>query len=118
MLRETFESILKIAEAHPEHKEIIESFLSNALHAAKIFAKKQLDYGPNNIAEFGEAGVLVRMNDKMARLKNLILNNQTPRNEAIEDTLIDIANYALIFLMLRQKKWPGAKEVIIRLKEG
>lgn len=69
---------------------------------ADIVIKKQRDYGKSNIEEFGEQGILVRSNDKFARLKNLILNNKNPANESIEDTWTDIAGYAILALMLRK----------------
>lgn len=73
----------------------------------KVMIKKQMDYGPRNILDAGQMGVLVRMNDKIARLKNLFGFNtdwkeRESQNEAIEDSFIDIANYAIIFLMLRK----------------
>ena len=43
-----------------------------AREIADIVIKKQHDYGHENILAFGEFGVLVRTNDKLARLKNLI----------------------------------------------
>ena len=76
----------------------------------KLFVKKQHDYGPGNIAEFGEVGVLVRLNDKMERLKNLVLNGLEASNESIEDTLDDIASYAIIMRIVRAGKWDGAKQ--------
>jgi hypothetical protein len=65
---------------------------------------KQQDYGSNNISAFGEFGVLVRLNDKMERLKHL---NKMPsvKNESIDDTYLDIANYAVIALMIRRNLW-------------
>jgi hypothetical protein len=70
----------------------------------QIMDKKQQDYGSNNISAFGEFGVLVRLNDKIERLKNL---NKMPsvKNEAIEDSYLDIANYAVIALMIRRNLW-------------
>jgi hypothetical protein len=70
----------------------------------QLMDKKQQDYGSNNISAFGEFGVLVRLNDKIERLKNL---NKMPavKNEAIEDTYQDIANYAVISLMIRRNLW-------------
>ena len=70
----------------------------------RLMDTKQLDYGSGNISAFGEFGVLVRLNDKMERLKNL---NKMPsvKNEAIEDTYQDIANYAVISLMIRRNLW-------------
>lgn len=67
-----------------------------------LMVKKQRDYGHGNIADFGEFGVLIRTNDKINRLKNLFKKGGEPQNEAIDDTWSDIANYALIALMLRR----------------
>lgn len=67
-----------------------------------LMISKQKDYGKDNILDFGEYGVLVRMNDKFQRLKNLNKSGKEPNNESIEDTLKDIANYAIISLMLRR----------------
>lgn len=67
---------------------------------------KQRDYGPGNIAEFGELGVLVRSADKYNRLKNLLYANPSePSNEALDDTWLDMANYGLIALMVRRRIW-------------
>ncbi len=69
---------------------------------AHTIVHKQRDYGKSNILDFGEHGVLVRSNDKFARLKNLLLNNKEPSNESIEDTWTDVAGYAVIALLLRR----------------
>ena len=76
-----------------------------------ILIKKHADYGPFNIAHApGGAmnGLMVRMHDKMARLKNLTYNNSaTPNYESVEDTLIDLANYAIIGLLVQRGQWEG-----------
>ncbi len=79
---------------------------------ATLVIGKQKDYGKRNILDFGEMGILIRSNDKFARLKNLLNVNSvspgtrvaTPNNESIEDTWKDIAGYAIVALMLR-KGW-------------
>jgi len=50
-------------------------------------------------------GLVVRMNDKIQRLMNLILDNRDPQNESVEDTLIDIANYAVMAKIVINKDW-------------
>jgi hypothetical protein len=65
-----------------------------------ILIKKQHDYGHSNILDFRELGVLVRVNDKVARLKNLLLNKKQAQNESIRDSWRDLAGYAIIALML------------------
>lgn len=67
---------------------------------------KQKDYGPGAIGAFGELGVLVRATDKHARLKNLLYENPgEAKNEPLDDTWLDLANYALIAMMIRQGIW-------------
>ena len=66
-----------------------------------LLIKKQKDYGKGNILDFGEFGVLVRANDKMARLKNLLKGGTAPKNESIEDSWKDLACYSVIALMLK-----------------
>lgn len=67
--------------------------------------RKQHDYGPGNILDFGDQGVLVRANDKMARLKNLYKSGDAPANETVDDSWLDLANYAVIALMVRKGYW-------------
>ena len=96
----------------------IEKFLQDSEEIyeelANILGSKQLDYGPGNInnAPGGAMnGVLVRMNDKMERLKNLVYHSEgEPQNESIDDSLVDIANYAVIAMMVRRGSWPKNKE--------
>jgi hypothetical protein len=75
-----------------------------------ILYKKHEDYGPMNIAGApGGAmnGLRVRMYDKLARLNNLVDTGDTPNYESIEDTLIDLANYAIIGLLVQRGQWKG-----------
>ena len=67
-----------------------------------LMVSKHRDYSSANIMEFGELGVLMRANDKMARLKNLVPAGKTPNHEGIEDSWMDLANYGVIALMLRR----------------
>lgn len=63
-------------------------------------------YGPGNIAEFGETGILVRMADKFARLKE---GSKNYDDETVDNTLDDIIGYALIWKLWRRGEWPGSK---------
>ena len=66
---------------------------------------KNKDYGTYSLIEFGRKGCLIRMNDKLNRLKTLILNENKPKveTEKIEDTIKDLINYS-IYLLLMDKK--------------
>lgn len=83
-------------------------FLAVAFENAQLFDRKQLDYGPRNILGFGLFGIIVRMNDKFERMKNLYNKKRKPRNESLRDSLRDIANYAIIATMVDTNRWPDA----------
>jgi len=86
-------------------EEQTKSIISTMLEDMKLFDKKQHDYGPGNIAKFGEFGVLVRTNDKLERLINLNKRGDTPANESIMDTWQDLSVYGAIARVVRQNKW-------------
>lgn len=77
-----------------------------AAELVDLLCRKQADYGPGNISAFGEKGVVVRMNDKMERLKRLVWGEKEPANESVEDSYKDLANYSVIALLLRRGRWP------------
>ena len=66
----------------------------------KIYVKKNTDYGDSfskSYKEFGVIAPVVRMSDKMERIKQLSKAEDIKvKDEPIRDTLIDIANYALM----------------------
>ncbi len=76
-----------------------------------LMLRKHQDYGPYNIANApGGAmnGLIIRMHDKLERLQNLYYKkNDTPNYESIQDTLQDIANYAIIGLLVQRGQWEG-----------
>jgi len=82
-----------------------EACFNKAKNIAELLIKKQHDYGKQNILDFGEYGILVRSNDKFARLKNLYNNKKSPQNESIRDNWLDIAGYAILALMLIDKEF-------------
>lgn len=77
----------------------------------QILMKKHKDYGPLNIAHApGGAmnGLTVRMYDKLARISHLCSDkNDTPNYESIEDSLIDLVNYATIGILVQRGLWEG-----------
>lgn len=77
-----------------------------ALENCQLLDRKQQDYGPLNITMHGEAGVLVRMTDKIMRLNNLHQQKRRkPRNEAVLDSYRDISNYGIIGILVRTNQW-------------
>ena len=77
---------------------------------ALMHARKGADYGRDHdafanvraSAEFGIdgwKGAMIRANDKVHRIKSYCLNGKLA-NEVVEDSLIDLACYAVIALIL------------------
>lgn len=73
-----------------------------ALEVARTVIEKHKDYGPDNILVFKEQGLIVRMWDKISRLKHLVWKEEQPKYEALEDSFTDLAGYAIIGLMLQR----------------
>lgn len=74
-----------------------------ALEIAKLVTRKQRDYGPANILNSvvqPELAIAVRLNDKIARLANLVQSGATPENESLIDTANDIMGYGLVLKMV------------------
>ena len=85
-------------------KELIKILIQDII----LFDNKQHDYGPRNISDFGELGVLVRVNDKIQRLRHLHNDRKynSPKNESVEDSWADITVYGAIARMVRNGHWP------------
>lgn len=74
-----------------------------AAEIADLVIRKQKDYGPKNIMNSvvqPELSIAVRLNDKLARLANLIQSGKTPQNESLVDTADDIIGYGLVLKMV------------------
>lgn len=96
------------AEAgHPEYLKILDEM-------RELHCRKAADYGRGvdplaNVragADFGIpawVGVMIRANDKMHRIKSF-LQNGSLKNESVEDSLKDLAAYALIALVLYREQ--------------
>jgi hypothetical protein len=87
----------------PEHMQELPKLL---VEVQALMFERGRKYGPGNIAEFGEFGVLVRMSDKFARLRN---GFQHFDDESLRDTVLDVVGYGLIWLMLLDGNWPASQ---------
>lgn len=61
--------------------------------------KKNHDYGNSFIKsmnEFGMTAAAIRLSDKLSRFKTLINSEAQVKDESIEDTLLDMAAYAIM----------------------
>lgn len=70
------------------------------------YVKKNADYGNSfekSIEKFGLVASAVRLSDKLERFSNLISNDAQVKDESIEDTLLDMANYAAMTILYLRK---------------
>ncbi len=76
------------------------SYQHIATKAKELFMKKNADYG-DAFATYGIVGVLVRMGDKIARLKTFTkVSEFKVKDESVLDTLIDLYNYSVMAMIL------------------
>lgn len=67
-----------------------------------LYRAKNADYGDSfaNTRKVVSNAILVRLNDKISRLNSLMRGNkQQVKDESIKDTLMDLANYAILELV-------------------
>jgi hypothetical protein len=87
-------------EQSKEFRAIIEEMI-------KLHTAKNKDYGnafTQSYAEFGTTMCVIRINDKLNRFKTLIKQDNEVKTESIKDTLIDLANYAVMTIMEIEKE--------------
>ena len=83
-------------ELYKRHKQICSV-------ALQIMQGKNVDYAHaedpfRNFRTFGELGILVRMSDKLARLRSITENGRVAvSTESVYDTVLDLINYAILF---------------------
>ena len=83
----------------------------------ELFCRKQHDYGPGNISvgttlqtdeeiHLSLTGLWFRMNDKIQRLKTLLLSGrETAVGEPLEDAYLDESNYGIMATIVKNGKW-------------
>lgn len=67
-----------------------------------IYARKNADYGDSfgkGFKEYGLTMACIRLEDKLNRLKSLSKNKAQVEDESIGDTLMDLANYAIMTII-------------------
>ena len=83
----------------------------------ETFCKKQRNYGPGNISvgtqletkedvKLSLTGLWFRMNDKVQRLKQLVVFGQPDEvGESLQDTYADLSVYGIIAQLVQNGKW-------------
>ena len=84
----------------------------------ELFLHKQHDYGPGNISvgtqlqtpeeiHLSLTGLWFRMNDKLQRVKTLLMGDRTNavEGEPLEDAFLDVSNYGIMATIVKNGKW-------------
>ena len=97
-----------IEQMEKEWPEMTKEFKEIQRQQYELFLHKQHDYGPGNISvgtqlqtpeeiKLSLTGLWFRMNDKLQRMKTLLMNNRESavKDEPLEDAYLDVTNYGL-----------------------
>ena len=107
-----------VEQMEEEWPEMTEEFKKIQQEQYVLFLHKQHDYGPGNISvgtqlqtedevHLSLTGLWFRMNDKIQRLKNLLMNNRESavEGEPMEDAYLDVSNYGIMATIVSRGKW-------------
>jgi hypothetical protein len=111
-----FHPIVEQMEA--EWPEMTEEFKRLQREQYELFCRKQHDYGPGNISvgtqlitdeeiHLSLTGLWFRMNDKIQRLKTLLMSGRknAVEDEPLEDAYLDVSNYGIMATIVKNGKW-------------
>ena len=99
-----------------EYPETAKEFHKIQFEQWSTFCKKQMDYGPKNISvgtdlrtdedvKLSLTGLWFRINDKIERLKQLVVLDKAAQNEPMIDAFSDLSVYGIIAQIVHRKKW-------------
>ena len=107
-----------IEEKEREWPEMTQEFKKIQREQYELFLHKQHDYGPGNISvgtqlqtpdevHLSLTGLWFRMNDKIQRLKNLLMSGKqnAVEGETVEDAYLDVSNYGIMATIVGRDKW-------------
>lgn len=107
-----------IEKMRKEYPSIAQEFERIQQEQYKLFSKKMLDYGPENISvgtkleteqeiKLSLTGLYFRINDKINRLKQLVALNKDSyvTTESVQDTFQDLSVYGIIAQIVMNGKW-------------
>ena len=107
-----------IEQMEKEWPEMTTEFKRIQKEQYELFLHKQHDYGPGNISvgtnlqtqdevHLSLTGLWFRMNDKLQRLKTLLLGGRTNavEDEPLEDAYLDVSNYGIMATIVGRGKW-------------
>ena len=106
-----------VSEVESNYPETTQMFKNIMQEQYELFCLKQSNYGPDNISlgttlekkedsKMSQMGLWFRMNDKIQRLKQLVLlGNKDNVGESVKDTYQDLSVYGVICQIVSEGKW-------------
>ena len=107
-----------IEELKDKYPDIYKAYEQITIEQFHLFARKMLDYGKGNISvgsnldtpeeeKVALTGLWFRMNDKIQRLKQLVLLSKEAKvtTESVKDTFQDLSIYGIIAQIVKNKQW-------------
>ena len=105
-VKETLQKTLdKVKE--PVENEFMEEYKKIVTETMELCVKKNKDYGSSvqdTFEKFGDISYLVRITDKYNRICSLLNREGEVKDESIDDTIRDMANYSFLWLASRNLK--------------
>lgn len=102
------EYFIEGSQSEPKSKDTNPLFNTLLDQIKDTHEKKNHDYGnffAKSMDEFGMPAAAIRLSDKLNRFKSLIKSEAQVKDESIEDTLLDMAAYAIMTVeYLKEKK--------------
>ena len=107
-----------VEQMEQEWPEMTTEFKRLQKEQYELFCRKQHDYGPGNISvgtqlitpeevHLSLTGLWFRMNDKIQRLKTLLMGGRdnAVEGEPLEDAYLDVSNYGIMATIVKNGKW-------------
>ena len=72
--------------------------------------RKSNDYGAsyqNLLREFGDVAAVIPLQNKLDRIKNIIRKGGKANNESLQDSVLDLACYAVMYLVGLENREDG-----------
>lgn len=107
VIPEYFKVVLSIDEKEEKSENTTISFNTLLDQIKDTHERKNHDYGDSftkSMDEFGMTAAAIRLTDKLSRFKALINSEAKVKDESIEDTLLDMASYAIMTVEYLKKK--------------
>ena len=105
-IKETLQETLDEVK-EPVENEFMEEYKKIVTETMELCVKKNKDYGSSvedTFEKFGDISYLVRITDKYNRICSLLNKEGGVKDESIDDTIRDMANYSFLWLASRNLK--------------